>query len=41
MRRDGALVRNRYNDPVYVRTTRVIEPQHYTLVPVSCPSRGR
>ena len=36
MRKGGATVTNRYNDPVYVRTTRVLEDQHYTLIPKSC-----
>ncbi len=36
MRRGGSIVTSRYNDPVYIRTTRVLEDQHYTLIPTSC-----
>ncbi|PLW78738.1 hypothetical protein [Cohaesibacter celericrescens] len=36
MRRGGAVVRNKYNDPVYIRTARVLEDQHYTLIPKKC-----
>ncbi|MBB4302073.1 hypothetical protein GGD81_001097 [Rhodobium orientis] len=34
--RHGALVIDRYHDPVYIQTERVLEDQHVTLVPVSC-----
>lgn len=36
MRRGGSIVTNKYNDPVYIRTVRVLEDQHYTLIPTSC-----
>lgn len=36
MQRNGGLVRDRYNDEVYIQTRRVVENQHMTLVPVPC-----
>lgn len=36
MNRHGAKIRNKYHDPVYIQTERVIEDQHMTLVPVPC-----
>jgi hypothetical protein len=34
--KDGGKVVDRYNDEVYIQTRRVIEDQHYTLVPSKC-----
>ena len=36
MRKHGAVVKNKYNDPVYIRTVTVLEDQHYTLIPTKC-----
>lgn len=36
MQADGARIVNRYNDEVYIQTSRVVEDQHVTLVPVPC-----
>ena len=36
LRKHGAKVKDQYNDEVYLQTRRVIEDQHYTLVPTGC-----
>lgn len=36
LRKHGSVVRNKYHDPVYIRTVRVLEDQHYTLIPTKC-----
>jgi hypothetical protein len=32
----GGKVVDKYHDPVYIQTKRIIEDQHYTLVPSKC-----
>lgn len=32
----GAKVRDKHKAAVYIQTSRVVEDQHYTLVPASC-----
>ncbi|MCB1467133.1 MAG: hypothetical protein KDK08_08310 [Rhizobiaceae bacterium] len=34
--RHGAKVIDKYNDPVYIQTQRILEDQHVTLVPTGC-----
>lgn len=34
--RNGAIVRDRYQQEVYIQTRRVVEDEHTTLIPVSC-----
>lgn len=36
LRKGGSIVTDKYNDPVYIRTVRVLEDQHYTLIPTGC-----
>ena len=36
MRKHGSIIKSKYNDPVYIRTVRVLEDQHYTLIPTKC-----
>lgn len=36
MYKHGAKVVDKYHDEVYMQTRRVIEDQHYTLVPTGC-----
>ncbi|MCV6575791.1 MAG: hypothetical protein OIF58_08665 [Cohaesibacter sp.] len=36
LRKHGSVVKKKYNDPVYIRTVRVLEDQHYTLIPSKC-----
>ncbi len=34
--RHGAKVVNKYHDPVFITTNRIVEDQHVTLVPTKC-----
>ena len=34
--RHGSLVVDKYHDPVYIQTSRIVEDQHVTLVPTGC-----
>ena len=36
MRKNGSIVKNKFNDPVFIQTVTVLEDQHYTLIPTKC-----
>lgn len=36
MYKKGAKVVKKHHDPVYITTSRIVEDQHYTLVPTGC-----
>lgn len=37
----GSVVRQQKNAAVYFRTTRIVEEEHYTLIPTGCAARTR